>query len=168
MPPRALQRAPSTGNQHFVDSSHLLLVRPSQHGLGIVKARTLAVLRLMAKCTPRQRRSAVLGSGRTTAPEDDMPQRPLPTEKEVKAWIRDRRNWGRWGKDDQLGAMNLITPAKRVAATRTVKSGRTVSLSRPFPKEPGINNTFPAQHFMKTHPRGSGGFAADFYGIYYH
>jgi hypothetical protein len=97
-----------------------------------------------------------------------MPQRPLPTEKEVKAWIRDRRNWGRWGKDDQLGAMNLITPAKRVAATRMVTSGRTVSLSRPFPKEPGINNTFPAQHFMKTHPRGSGGFAADFYGIYYH
>jgi hypothetical protein len=26
----------------------------------------------------------------------------------------------------------------------------------------------PAQHWMKTHPRGSGGFAADFYGIYYH
>jgi hypothetical protein len=97
-----------------------------------------------------------------------MPSRPLPTDKEVKSWLRERRNWGRWGKDDQLGAMNLITPAKRVAATRLVKSGRTVSLSRPFPKEPGINNVFPAQHFMKTHARGTGGFAADFYGIYYH
>jgi putative cyclase len=97
-----------------------------------------------------------------------MPSRPLPTEKEVKSWLRDRRNCGRSGKDDQLGAMNLITPAKRVAASRLVKSGRTVSLSRPFPKEPNINNVFPAQHFMKTHPRGTGGFAADFYGIYYH
>jgi len=97
-----------------------------------------------------------------------MVGRPLPTETEVKDYIRARRNWGRWGKDDQVGAINLITPAKRAAATRLVKSGRSVSLSRPFPKEPGINNTFPAQHWMKTHPRGNGGFAADFYGIYYH
>ena len=97
-----------------------------------------------------------------------MPDRPLPTDKEVTDYIRARRNWGRWGADDQRGAINLITPAKRVAATRLVKSGRSVSLSRPFPKEPGINNAFPAQHWMKTHPRGNGGFAADFYGIYYH
>ena len=44
-----------------------------------------------------------------------MPERPLPTEKEVLGWIRERRNWGRWGKDDQQGAMNLVTPAKRAA-----------------------------------------------------
>ena len=25
-------------------------------------------------------------------------------------------NWGRWGADDQMGAVNLITPAKRKAA----------------------------------------------------
>ena len=50
-----------------------------------------------------------------------MPERPLPSEKEVLAYIRERRNWGRWGKDDQVGAINLITPAKRVAATRLVK-----------------------------------------------
>ena len=43
-----------------------------------------------------------------------------------------RRNWGRWGKDDQMGAVNLITPAKRAAAAGLVKTGRTVSLSRPF------------------------------------
>ena len=97
-----------------------------------------------------------------------MPERPLPTEKEVLGWIRERRNWGRWGKDDQKGAMNLITPAKRAAAARLVKSGRSVSLSRPFPKEPGPNNQLPAHHYMKTHPRGKGGFAADYYGIYYH
>ena len=65
-----------------------------------------------------------------------MPERPLPTEKEVRALIRDRRNWARWGADDQLGAINLITPAKRAAAARLVRSGRSVSLSRPFPKEP--------------------------------
>ena len=97
-----------------------------------------------------------------------MAPRPLPSEKEVTSWIRERRNWGRWGKDDQKGAINLITPAKRVAAARLVKSGRSVSLSRPFPKEPGPNNALPAQHFMKTAARGKGGFSADYYGIFYH
>jgi kynurenine formamidase len=97
-----------------------------------------------------------------------MAERPLPTEQEVKSWLRDRRNWGRWGKDDQRGAMNLVTPAKRAAAARLVKSGRSVSLSRPFPTTPGLNNALPAHHYMKTLPRGKGGFAADYYGIFYH
>src|SRR5438128_9963092 len=97
-----------------------------------------------------------------------MPERPLPTEQEVKDWIRQRRNWGRWGKDDQLGALNLITPAKRAAAARLVRTGRSVSLSRPFPKEPGPNNPLPAHHFMRTHAPGQGGVSADYCGIYYH
>jgi kynurenine formamidase len=97
-----------------------------------------------------------------------MPDRPLPTEAEVLSWIRERRNWGRWGPDDQLGAMNLVTPERRVAAARLVRSGRSVSLSRPFPKEPGPNNALPAHHYMRTLPRGTGGFAADYYGIFYH
>src|SRR5262250_1662873 len=99
---------------------------------------------------------------------DRMAGRPLPTEQEVRSWIRERRNWGRWGKDDQRGAMNLVTPAKRVAAARLVKNGRSVSLSRPFPKEPGINNSRPAQHYMQVIPRGKGAFAGDYYGIFYH
>ena len=97
-----------------------------------------------------------------------MPERPLPTAADVRGYIHDRRNWGRWGKDDQKGAINLITPARRAAAARLVRSGRSVSLSRPFPKEPGPNNAIPAQHFMKTAVRGKGGFSADYFGIYYH
>src|SRR2546422_501476 len=124
---------------------------------------------------PRQRRGLLLcplstidAAARPAGSEEDMPERPLPTEKDVRAYIRDRRNWGRWGKDDQVGALNLVTPAKRAAAARLVRSGRAVSLSRPFPKEPGPNNAFPAQHYMRTLPRGRGGFAADYYGIFYH
>jgi kynurenine formamidase len=97
-----------------------------------------------------------------------MAERRLPTETEVKSWLTTRNNWGRWGKDDQRGAINLITPAKRAAAARLVRSGRSVSLSRPFPKEPGLNNYYPAHHFMRTVPRGRGGFSADYYGIFYH
>src|SRR3989454_3830141 len=95
----------------------------------------------------------------------DMLERPLPTEQEVRAYIRDRRNWGRWGRDDQVGALNLVTPAKRAAAARLVTSGRAVSLSRTFPKEPGPNNAFPAQHSYRKLERGKGGFAAAYYGI---
>ena len=87
-----------------------------------------------------------------------MPERPLPTDDEVQSWLRDRRNWGRWGADDQVGAVNLITPAKRAAAARLVRTGRSVSLSRDFPKTPTPNNPYPAQHWMKTVPRGRGGF----------
>jgi len=92
----------------------------------------------------------------------------LPTRQEVDAYLRERSNWGRWGKDDQIGAINLITPAKRVAATRLVRNGRAVSLSREFPTQPGPANAFPAQHWMRTVPRGTGGFAADYYGVFYH
>ena len=55
-----------------------------------------------------------------------MPERPLPSEKEVLGYIRERRNWGRWGQDDQVGAINLITPAKRAEAARLVRSGRSL------------------------------------------
>jgi len=38
------------------------------------------------------------------------------------------KNWGRWGPDDQLGSVNLITPAKRKAAVALARTGETVSL----------------------------------------
>jgi kynurenine formamidase len=97
-----------------------------------------------------------------------MGERPLPDRGEVVSYLREKRNWNRWGADDQVGAVNLITAAKRVAAARLVRTGRTVSLSRDFPKTPGPGNPTPGQHFIKTVPRGTGGFAADFYGSYYH
>jgi len=43
-----------------------------------------------------------------------------PTKDEVLGYLRDRRNWGRWGADDQRGAINLITPEKRVRAALVV------------------------------------------------
>ncbi len=52
------------------------------------------------------------------------------TREQFETWMTDLSNWGRWGADDQLGALNLITPAKRVAAARLVQTGRTVSMAR--------------------------------------
>jgi len=83
--------------------------------------------------------------------------------------LRNRSNWGRWGKDDQKGAANLITPEKRVAAAALVRSGRTVSLSRVYPKAPGHRNPNPAQHYIRLLDRGEGsGAMVDYYGIEYH
>jgi kynurenine formamidase len=100
--------------------------------------------------------------------EVKMAERPLPTPEEVLSYVRERRNWGRWGKDDDVGAINLITPQKRAAAAALVRSGRSVSLSREFPKTPAPGNAYPAQHWMRIIPRGRGGFSADYYGIFYH
>jgi kynurenine formamidase len=57
------------------------------------------------------------------------PSRPLVSEAQFEAWQTELSNWGRWGKDDQLGTLNLITPAKRMAALALVKEGVPVSLS---------------------------------------
>jgi hypothetical protein len=46
-------------------------------------------------------------------------------------------NWGRWGQDDQKGAVNLITPAKRKQALATVRKGVSVSMARTADMEPG-------------------------------
>ena len=78
-----------------------------------------------------------------------MPDHPPPRSDDVLSYLRDRNNWGRWGDDDQLGAINLITPEKRVQAAGLVKSGRSVSLSRDFPTIPGRHNPMPAQHFVR-------------------
>jgi kynurenine formamidase len=91
------------------------------------------------------------------------------TRDDFERLIRDRSNWGRWGDDDEVGAINLITPGKRQAAARLVRSGRSVSLSMPFPTIPAPDNPRPAAHFMRINDRGSGaGAATDYYGVEYH
>ncbi len=78
-------------------------------------------------------------------------------------------NWGRWGPEDQVGALNLIGTEKRLAAAGLVRSGRTVSLSRPIPTDPGVGNPRPAQHFVKrSGPSEAGGAALDYLVIGWH
>ena len=98
-----------------------------------------------------------------------MAEHDVPSRADVDSYLRDRRNWGRWGAEDQVGAVNLITPEKRVRAAGLVRTGRAVSLSRELPKTPAPNNPTPAQHFMARIDRGDGGGGAvDYYGVSYH
>ena len=51
------------------------------------------------------------------------------TKADVEKWMTELSNWGRWGKNDQIGTANLITPAKRREAAALVKDGEAISLA---------------------------------------
>jgi kynurenine formamidase len=70
------------------------------------------------------------------------------SQTEVLALHDTLSNWGRWGEDDQLGALNLITPEVTAAAAATVRSGRTVSCARTLNTEAAPDNPSPVAHHM--------------------
>ena len=41
------------------------------------------------------------------------PKKLTLTSEDIDAMMKSLSNWGRWGKEDQLGAINLITPQKK-------------------------------------------------------
>jgi kynurenine formamidase len=75
------------------------------------------------------------------------PRRAI-TAAELESWKKDLSNWGRWGKDDQIGALNLITPAKRKEAAALVKEGVSVSLAGDADTVKAVDNPFPYEHEM--------------------
>ena len=74
---------------------------------------------------------------------------PAPrTLEEFDVLFTRMSNWGRWGKDDQLGAANLVTDAKRRQAVSLVKMGISVSLAHDLMTEPAIDNLNPPKHLL--------------------
>jgi kynurenine formamidase len=67
---------------------------------------------------------------------------------EFEAIFESVKNWGRWGPDDELGTMNLVTPERVRAAAGLVRSGRRVSMAIPINKVPGPDNPSQAIHFV--------------------
>jgi kynurenine formamidase len=113
-------------------------------------------------------------TGRAQQPAASAPRHAPVTKAEADRWMTELSNWGRWGKDDQLGALNLITPEKRRQAMALAKSGTVISLERKIvpsraPDETKADGkphgvafydirfkTFPAGD-----PRGNDGFSSD-------
>jgi kynurenine formamidase len=88
------------------------------------------------------------------------------SKEEVLDFHKTLSNWGRFGPRDQLGTLNLITPEKRAAAAKLVRSGRTVSAARALPTQPSIENPTPVAHHMTgTATEGWGG---DYFAIASH
>jgi hypothetical protein len=93
---------------------------------------------------------------------------------QVDRWMTELSNWGRWGKDDQLGALNFITPAKRREAMALAKDGIVVSLEQPIKVVPKPDETkadgkphgvafyeIRFKTFPADDPRGNPGFTSD-------
>ena len=80
----------------------------------------------------------------------DGSSRPLVTQQEFDRWQSELSNWGRWGKEDELGTLNLITPAKRRAAAALVKEGVTVSLASKAETQKSVDVPCPVEWAMLT------------------
>ena len=85
---------------------------------------------------------------------------------DVLAFHQTLSNWGRWGEDDQLGALNLITPEVTAAAAATVRTGRTVSCARPLDTVSSADNPAPVAHHMTG--TATEGMGADYFAIASH
>jgi kynurenine formamidase len=90
---------------------------------------------------------------------------PVVTREQVNRWMTEISNWGRWGKDDQRGTLNLITPQKRLQALKLVREGVSVSLAHTIDKEKTADSPRPIGQQMTLD---AGGHAMDLYSIWYH
>lgn len=90
------------------------------------------------------------------------------TAADVERLIEHCSNWGRWGKEDQLGTLNLITPRKRVEASKLVRRGLSVSLARTPETQVAKDNPKPFGHVMLMDGLGDGDWAVDNYNVSYH
>jgi kynurenine formamidase len=95
--------------------------------------------------------------------------RPALTRQDFEQWMKDLSNWGRWGKEDEMGAVNLITAAKRKQAAGLVKEGASYSLARDAEKEKADDNPVPFEHKMlRTGINNPGTSSGDMFTISHH
>jgi kynurenine formamidase len=59
----------------------------------------------------------------------------IANEADFRRAMKQLSNWGRWGADDELGAANLITPAKRKQAVALAKEGLSISMAHDVAQE---------------------------------
>ncbi|HET6883630.1 MAG TPA: cyclase family protein [Pirellulales bacterium] len=91
------------------------------------------------------------------------------TKADIDAMMKSLSNWGRWGKDDQRGTLNLITPAKQKAAVASVSDGVTVSLARAAIKqESDGSSAFEHQIVVLPKPGDEIAYAGDEFAVRYH
>ena len=91
--------------------------------------------------------------------------RPFVGRAEFERWQTELSNWGRWGRDDQSGALNLITPDKRREAAALVRDGITVSLAVDANEVKSADNPNPYERVVT----GTGPpYAFDRIGVSYH
>jgi kynurenine formamidase len=94
---------------------------------------------------------------------------PAPmTRAEFDQLMQEISNWGRWGADDEIGTLNTITPAKRLAASKLIQRGVTVSMALELNKVVGPLNANPFEHTVETSTFAGHDVAGDRYSVQYH
>jgi len=93
---------------------------------------------------------AVLAVGTLSSQATKLASAHTVTPAEYEKWKRDLSNWGRWGQDDQIGALNLITAAKRKQAAALVQEGYSVSIAGDADIVKAIDNPNPYERKMLT------------------
>lgn len=69
----------------------------------------------------------------------------------VRDYVAKYSNWGRWGAEDQLGALNLVGPEETAAAAALVQQGKIVSLTLPYDRNgPQVGGFRANPHNMMT------------------
>jgi kynurenine formamidase len=72
-----------------------------------------------------------------------------PSEEEVLSYPEKLSNWNRWGADDQLGTLNLITAERRRSAAALMREGLSVTCSWDILTTPQLGDfAGPPQRFM--------------------
>src|SRR5262245_5065712 len=105
----------------------------------------------------------------STLAQQTLTQRKKLTQADIDQMMKELSNWGRWGKDDQLGAINLITAAKRKQAAALVKEGVSVSLAHDTNTQNAADNPQPYEHSMTLTGVGNrGSFSLDKIGVSFH
>jgi kynurenine formamidase len=66
----------------------------------------------------------------------------IANEEDFHRAMKELSNWGRWGADDELGAANLITPAKRKQALALATEGVPISLAHDVAQEKAADAPF--------------------------
>jgi kynurenine formamidase len=59
----------------------------------------------------------------------------MPPSRAFRALAERVSNWGRWGADDEIGTLNLVTPEVTRAARDCIRTGRALSLAMPLSEE---------------------------------
>jgi kynurenine formamidase len=91
------------------------------------------------------------------------------TKADVDRWMTEISNWNRWGKNDQMGSVNLITPAKRKQAAALVSDGVSVSLAHNTDTKKAPDNGSPFKlKMLYTGEHPTGQFVVDDYEVTYH
>lgn len=116
-----------------------------------MKTRICALL--LAACLP----VASSAQPRSSRASDHYPVtkvRPRVTRAEYDRWKTELSNWGRWGTNDQSGALNLVTDVKRKQAAALVHTGVSVSLAVDANEQQAEDNPSPYQRVMMQAGRG--------------